>query len=49
MQNMTKEAVKLKSNLRHTSTARAGAEGKEEKAREGLKLPSASLGRSEMG
>ena len=32
MKNMTKEAVKLKSDLRHTSTARARAEGKEEKA-----------------
>ena len=32
MQNMTEEAVKLKSDLRHTSTARAQAKGKEEKA-----------------
>ena len=32
MQNMTEEAVKLKSELRHTSTARARAEGREEKA-----------------
>ena len=35
MQNMTEEAVKLKSNLRHTLMARARAEGREEKAREG--------------
>ena len=32
MQNMTEEAVKLKSDLRHTSMARARAEGREEKA-----------------
>ena len=29
---MTEEAVKLKSDLRHTMTARAHAEGREEKA-----------------
>ena len=32
MKNMMEEAVKLKFDLRHTSTARARAEGKEEKA-----------------
>ena len=32
MQNMMEEASKLKSNLRHTSMARAQAEGREEKA-----------------
>ena len=32
MQNMTEEAVKLKSDLMHTTTARALAEGREEKA-----------------
>ena len=34
MQNMTEEAMKLKSDLRHTKTARARAEGREEKAQE---------------
>ena len=38
MQNMTEEAMKLKSDLRHTSMARARAEGREEKAREGLRV-----------
>ena len=32
MQNMTEEAVKLKSYLRHTTMARARAEDREEKA-----------------
>ena len=36
MQNMTEEAVKLKSDLRHTTMARAWAEDMEEKARDGL-------------
>ena len=35
---MTKEVVKLKSDLRHTSTTQAWAEGKEEKAPEGLRV-----------
>ena len=43
MQNMAEEAVKLKSDLRHTSTARARAEGKEEKAREGLRVAEGEL------
>ena len=38
MKNMMEEAVKLKSDLRHTSTVLAWAEGKEEKAREGLRV-----------
>ena len=32
MQNMMEEAVKLKSDLRHTTMARVLAEGREEKA-----------------
>ena len=32
MQNMMEEAVKLKSDMRHTSMALAQAEGREEKA-----------------
>ena len=43
MQNMTEEAVKLKSDLRHTSTARARAEGREEKARDGLRVAEGEL------
>ena len=31
MQNMTEEAVKLRSDLRHTTMARARAEGREER------------------
>ena len=38
MQNMTEEAVKLKSDLRHTTMARARAKGREEKARDGLRV-----------
>ena len=43
MQNMTEEAVKLKSDLRHTSMARARAEGREEKARDGLRVDEGKL------
>ena len=43
MQNMTEEAVKLKSDLRHTLAARAWAEGREEKAREGLRVAEGEL------
>ena len=43
MQNMTEEVVKLKSDLRHTSMARAWAEGREEKAREGLRVAEGEL------
>ena len=32
MQNMTEEALRLKSDMRHTAMARARAEGREEKA-----------------
>ena len=38
MQNMTEEVVKLMSDLRHTMMARARAEGREEKARNGLRV-----------
>ena len=43
MQNMTEESVKLKSNLRHTSTALARADGREEKAQEGLRVAEGEL------
>ena len=43
MQNMTEEAVKLKSDLKHTMTARARAEGREEKARDGLRVAKGEL------
>ena len=43
MQNMMEEAVKLKSNLRHTSMARERTEGREEKAREGLRVVEGEL------
>ena len=38
MQNMMEKAMKLKSDLRHTSMARARVEGREEKACEGLRV-----------
>ena len=38
VQNMTEEAVKLKYDLRHTLTARALAESREEKARDSIKV-----------
>ena len=43
MQNMTEEAVKPRSNLRHTMMARAWAEGREEKARNGLRVVEGEL------
>ena len=43
MKNMTEESVKLKSDLRHTSMARARAEGREEKARDGLRVAEGEL------
>ena len=43
MQSITEEAVKLKSDLRHTLTTRARAEGREEKAREGLRVAEGEL------
>ena len=38
MQNMTEEIVKLRFDLRHTTMARARAEGREEKALNGLRV-----------
>ena len=43
VQNMTEEAVKLKPDLRHTVTARAGAKSREEKARDSLKVAEVEL------
>ena len=43
MQNMTEEVVKLKFDLRHTSMARARAEGREKKARDGLRVVKGKL------
>ena len=43
MQNMTEEAVKLKSDLRHTMTTRVRAEGREEKARDNLRVAEVKL------
>ena len=43
MQNMTEEAVKLKSHLRHTTMARAWAEDREEKAQDGLRVAEGEL------
>ena len=40
---MMEEVVKLKSNLRHTKTARARVEGREEKARDGLRVVEGEL------
>ena len=38
MQNMMEEAMKLKTDLKHSTMARARAEGREEKARDGLRV-----------
>ena len=43
MQDMTEEAMKLKSDLRHTSMARVRAEGREEKARDDLRVAEGEL------
>ena len=43
MQNMTEEAMKLKSDLRHTTMARARAEDREERARDGLRVAEGEL------
>ena len=43
MKSMTEEAVKLKFDLIHTLTVRAWAEGREEKAREGLSVAEGEL------
>ena len=43
VQNMKEEDVKFKSDLRHTMSARARAESKEEKARDSLKVAEVEL------
>ena len=43
VQNMTEEAVKLKFDLRHTMTVRARDEGREEKARDSLRVAEVKL------
>ena len=43
MKNMMEEAMKLKSDLRHTAIARARTEGSEEKARDGLRVAEGEL------
>ena len=43
MQSMTEEAVKLKSDLRHTFSARARAEGREDEARNSLRAAEVEL------
>ena len=42
-QNMTEEVMKLKSDLKHTTLARARAEGREEKALDGLRMAEGEL------
>ena len=43
VQNMTEEAVKLKFDLKHTTSVRAWAESREEKARGSLKVAEVEL------
>ena len=43
MQRMMEEAVKLKSDLRHTITTRAWAESREENDRESLRVAEVEL------
>ena len=43
VQRMTEEAVKLKSDLKHTMSARARAEGREDKARNSLRAAEGEL------
>ena len=43
VQNMTEEAVKLKSDLRYTVTAQARAKSREEKARDSLRVAEVEL------
>ena len=43
MQNMKEEPVKLNFDLRHTSMVRARVEGREEKARDGLRVAEGEL------
>ena len=45
---MTKEAVKLKSDLKHTMSARARVEGREDETRNSLRGSKASFGRFKM-
>ena len=44
IQSLIEVMVKHKSDLRHVSTAKARAEDKEKKAREGLRVPRVSCG-----
>ena len=43
VQRMTKEAVKLKFDLKHTTSARARAEGREDEARNSLRVTEGKL------
>ena len=43
VQTMTEEAVKLKSDLKHTTSAQARAKSREEKARGSLKVAEVEL------
>ena len=43
VQSMTEEAVKLKSDLRHTLSARAQAEGREDEAENSLRVAEVEL------
>ena len=43
VQRMTEEAVKLKSDLKHTTSARARAEGRENEARNNLRATKGEL------
>ena len=43
LQRMTEEAVKLKSDLKHTTSARARAEGREDEARNILRAAKSEL------
>ena len=43
VQRITEEAVKLKSNLKHTTSARARAEGREYQARNNLRATECEL------
>ena len=45
VRRMTEEAVKLKSDLKHTTSARARAEGREDEARTASERPKASFRR----
>ena len=49
VQSMTEEAVKLKSDLRHTLSGRARAEGREDEARNSLRAVEVELRRFGMG